>query len=85
MLNLIMLSVTFIYCYAERHSAACRHAECRYGKCRSALQQIFSLHFPHFLFPSISLHIWRAKKIAHTDINRPVGAKDIAIFFPGLV
>jgi len=40
MLNVIMQSVAFFYCYAEYHAeciyAECHYAECRYAKCHYA-------------------------------------------------
>jgi hypothetical protein len=40
MLNVIMQSVAFFYCYAECHAeciyAECRYAECHYAECRFA-------------------------------------------------
>ncbi len=32
-----MLSVVFVYCYAECRYAECRYAECRYAECRGAV------------------------------------------------
>ncbi len=37
MLNVIMLSVTFSYCYAECHYADCRYAEWHYAQCHLAV------------------------------------------------
>jgi hypothetical protein len=36
-INVILLRVTYSYCYAECHYAECRYAECRYAECRSTL------------------------------------------------
>ncbi len=41
MLNVIVLSVTIFYCYAECHYVECRHAECRHAKSRGATSTIF--------------------------------------------
>jgi hypothetical protein len=35
MLNVIMLSVTIVYCYAECRYAECRYAERRYAECHN--------------------------------------------------
>jgi hypothetical protein len=48
LLNFIMLSVIFIYCYAEYIDAWCRYAECHYverhyAECRGAGKRTFLL------------------------------------------
>jgi hypothetical protein len=35
-MNIFLLSVAFVYCYAECQFAECRYAECRYAECRGA-------------------------------------------------
>jgi hypothetical protein len=34
--SVMMLSVTFYFCYAECHCTVCQYAECRYTECRYA-------------------------------------------------
>ncbi len=33
---IVMLSVAFFYCYAERPYAECRYAKCHYAECHCA-------------------------------------------------
>jgi hypothetical protein len=42
MLTVIMLCVSFSYCYANCHYAECRYAECRYAEYCGALSAIMS-------------------------------------------
>jgi hypothetical protein len=44
MLSIVMLSVTFYFCYAE-----CRCAGCRYAECRGAALGMVMLHSSTFI------------------------------------